>query len=42
MKSTNKFFKKIIIYNYFIRFIEFDICIFIIYLLKDFLFKFFE
>ena len=40
IKSINKFFKEIIIHNYFIRFIEFDICIFIICLLKDFFFKF--
>ena len=39
IKSTNKFPKKIIIRNYFIRLIEFNICIFIIYLLKDLLFK---
>ena len=42
MKSANEFFKEIIIRNNFIRFIKFNICVFVISLLKDFLFKFFK
>ena len=42
IKSTNKFFKEIIIRDYFIRFIEFDIYIFIMCLLKKKKFKLFE
>ena len=39
MKSTNEFSKKIITRNNFICFIKFNMCVFVINLIKDFLFK---
>ena len=42
IKSTNEFFKEIITRDNFIYFIKFNMCVFVISLMKDFLFKLLE